>query len=470
MTSSMANRSPRWRRALRFLRDYPRSLAGRLALVLALGMVASAILALEASDSLRRATFRKDQTAAAFESARDIAQRFERDPSGTQKALNDNLVLGAHPVNPAWKMTKPDPDLSRKMTERLGRSAQIQTFDNRTCFEQFKRNPYAAGMNIDSLPDCWFVRYSNANGAERRYVVDLWPDRSFYGHDIGRPYVVLIIIAGALLGLLAASLAMAPLRRMEKSARAFSLEVDFEPIPVRGPSEVRAALETFNIAQERVREVIRERTQILASVTHDLQTPLTRLRLRLEQVEDEVLRDRLVADLAVTQQLVRDGLDLARSSEIREPWAVIDIDSVLSSTAEDAAEFGHRVVFTTGCSVQARVKPNALGRALGNLVDNAQKYGGSAELSCWRDNGDLVICVADRGPGLPEDELEQAFQPFRRLSSSKGSGTGIGLAIAQAQAKTFGAILTLRNRKSGGLSAEIRIPAKSVRTTGHAGR
>ncbi|WP_237714049.1 ATP-binding protein [Novosphingobium sp. Rr 2-17] len=445
-------------------------MAGRLALVLALGMAASAILALEASDRLQRANFRKEQAAAAFRSATDIAERFDRDPLGTKTALDENLVLGAHPVKSDWRMSGANPELSRELTSRLGFPAQIKTFDNRTCFAQFQRNRYAAGMNIDALPDCWFVRYVDKAGTERRYVVDLWPDRSFYQHNVGHPYVVLIIIAGALLGLLAASLAMAPLRRMEKSARAFSLEVDFEPIPVKGPSEVRAALETFNIAQERVREVIRERTQILASVTHDLQTPLTRLRLRLEQVEDEVLRDRLVADLAVTQQLVRDGLDLARSSEIREPWAVIDIDSVLSSAAEDAAEFGHRVVFTTGCGVQARVKPNALGRALGNLVDNAQKYGGSAELSCWRDNGDLVICVADRGPGLPDYELEQAFQPFRRLSSSKGSGTGIGLAIAQAQAKTFGAILTLRNRKNGGLSAEIRIPVKSVRTTGQAGR
>jgi signal transduction histidine kinase len=144
---------------------------------------------------------------------------------------------------------------------------------------------------------------------------------------------------------------------------------------------------------------------------------------------------------------------------------VIDIDSILSSVAEDAAEFGHRVAVTRDCGVQARVKPNALGRVLGNLVDNALKYGGSAELSCHRElagTGDLVICVADRGPGLPESELVMAFQPFRRLSSSKGNGTGIGLAIAQAQAGTFGAALTLRNRAGGGLAAEIRLPASAV--------
>jgi signal transduction histidine kinase len=226
---------------------------------------------------------------------------------------------------------------------------------------------------------------------------------------------------------------------------------------------VRAALETFNLAQERVREGLRERTQILASVTHDLQTPLTRLRLRLEQVEDEALRERLVADLAVTQQMVRDGLDLARSSEIREPWAVLDIDSILSSIAEDASEFGHHVAFTSESGVEARVKPNALARALGNLVDNALKYGGSAELSCLLEGPDLVIRVVDQGPGLPEDELALAFQPFRRLSSSKGNGTGIGLAIALAQVGTFGATLRLCNGTQGGLIAEIRIPGSAIR-------
>jgi signal transduction histidine kinase len=306
------------------------------------------------------------------------------------------------------------------------------------------------------------VRYRDATGIERRYVVDLWPDRGSKHPLVGPPYLELIIIAGALLGLLASSLATAPLRRMERAARAFSLVGDFEPIPVKGPSEVRAALETFNLAQERVREGLRERTQILASVTHDLQTPLTRLRLRLEQVEDEPLRDKLIADLAATQQMVRNGLDLARSSEMREAMSVMDIDSVLSSLAEDRSDIGEAVVFDQGCQVQARVKPIALTRVLDNLVDNAIKYGGSADLSCHRDRGDLVIAVADRGPGLSDHELAVAFQPFRRLSSGTGTGTGIGLAIAQAQAGTFGAAVTLHNRKGGGLVAQVRIPASGL--------
>jgi signal transduction histidine kinase len=347
----------------------------------------------------------------------------------------------------------------------LGHPAQVLPLTNEECFARFERFPHAAGMNTDPLPSCWVVRYretAGAAGVERRFAVDLWPERGSKHPLVGPPYLELIIIAGALLGLLASSLATAPLRRMERAARAFSLVGDFEPIPVKGPSEVRAALETFNLAQERVREGLRERTQILASVTHDLQTPLTRLRLRLEQVEDEPLRDKLIADLAATQQMVRNGLDLARSSEMREAMSVMDIDSVLSALAEDRSDIGEAVVFDQGCQVQARVKPIALTRVLDNLVDNAIKYGGSADLSCARDRGDLVIDVADRGPGLSDHELTVAFQPFRRLSSGTGNGTGIGLAIAQAQAGTFGAVVTLRNREGGGLVAQIRIPADSL--------
>jgi signal transduction histidine kinase len=447
---------------LQRLRNYPRSLAGRLTLVLSLGMAASALLALQASEALRDLGFRHEQVESAIRSAVDIAARYRTNPAQTDYSLRNGLVLGAHATPENWQGRAPDPTFSRRVSAALGYPAQVLPLTNEECFARFERFPHAAGMNTDPLPSCWVVRYRDATGIERRYVVDLWPDRGSKHPLVGPPYLELIIIAGALLGLLASSLATAPLRRMERAARAFSLVGDFEPIPVKGPSEVRAALETFNLAQERVREGLRERTQILASVTHDLQTPLTRLRLRLEQVEDEPLRDKLIADLAATQQMVRNGLDLARSSEMREAMSVMDIDSVLSSLAEDRSDIGEAVVFDQGCQVQARVKPIALTRVLDNLVDNAIKYGGSADLSCHRDRGDLVIAVADRGPGLSDHELAVAFQPFRRLSSGTGTGTGIGLAIAQAQAGTFGAAVTLHNRKGGGLVAQVRIPASGL--------
>jgi len=314
------------------------------------------------------------------------------------------------------------------------------------------------------LPDCWFVSFRDAHGVERRLAIDLVPLRVPHGSIVDPVYLVLIVVASLILSLLVSRFATTPLRRLARAARAFSVTVDPEPIPETGPREVRAALETFNVMQSRVREGFRERTQILAAVTHDLQTPLTRLRLRLEQVGDESLRERLISDLGVTQRLVRDGLELARSSESREPWSTVEIDSILSSVAEDAAEFGAKARFAGGCGARMRVKPNALARCLNNLVDNAIKYGGDAELACRRAAGDLVITVRDHGPGLPDEALRSVFEPFQRFTregTASPSGSGLGLAIARAQAETFGATLSLANATEGGLVAQIRIPTTS---------
>ncbi|MFT4057902.1 MAG: ATP-binding protein [Novosphingobium sp.] len=463
MTGGSASRSGFWGNVVRWLRAYPGSLAGRLTLILVIGMPAASLLALHASQVWKTHAFADRQHEAALQSVADIAKRYEAAPEQTHKWLSSGFIFGAHKAEAVVMRKGWDAALSRSISQRLGHAAKARRLPRRECFSNLVHYPPAAGMNTDPLPDCWLVQYFTAAGAERRFVIDLLPDPDRGQPPVGPPYLELIIVAGALLGLLTARIATAPLRRMEKAARQFSLAGDLEPIPVKGPSEVRAALETFNLAQSRVREGLRERTQILASVTHDLQTPLTRLRLRLEQVEDEVLRARLVADLAVTQQMVRDGLDLARSSEVREPWAVIDVDSVLSALAEDYAEVGRDVKFVEQRPVEARVKPNALGRALANLVDNALKYGGTAELRCMMEKGDLVIHVIDHGPGMPEDEIESAFQPFRRLSTSTGTGTGIGLTIAQAQVATFGGVVNLRNAPEGGLVAEIRVATEKAR-------
>jgi signal transduction histidine kinase len=315
-------------------------------------------------------------------------------------------------------------------------------------------------MGEQSIPDCWFVRFRDSHGVIRRVQIDRAPIHVPSNSTLEPIFLVMIMCASALLSVVVGRFATAPLRRLTQAARAFSVTIDPEPIPERGPSEVRAALQTFNIMQHRVRDGFRERTQILASIAHDLQTPLTRLRLRLEHVADEPLRNRLISDLAVMQQLVRGGLDLARSSESVEPWSVADIDSILSSVAEDAAEFGAAVRFVGGCGAQARIKPDALVRCLNNLVDNAVRYAGDAELACAFEGRDLVIEVRDHGPGIPESAIEEAMQPFRRLpgtTPTANGGTGIGLAIARAQAKTFGAALTLRNHPEGGLLATIRL-------------
>ena len=444
------------------LRAFTDSLTGRVVMILTGGVAAASIASLLVADFVRVSDFERARLEGVIASAADMSQRFASDPVHTAQLLEQHDIFGVSLAVAVPPDIRPDPYLEPLMIARLGREARpvAALIPREACFPDLDLAKRAAGIEEQTLPECWYVRFVDAGGVERRLAMDIASKKPPQNSMLDSVYPALVIAVSALLALLVARVATAPLRQLTEAARTFSVTADPEPIPEQGPSEVRAALRTFNIMQHRVRDGFRERTQILASIAHDLQTPLTRLRLRLEHVNDEALRARLIADMAVMQQLVRENLDLARSSESREPWSVVDIDSILSSIAEDAAEFGAAVRFTTGCGAHARIKPNALLRCLNNLVDNAIKYAGDAELSCRVEGHSIVIDVRDHGPGIPEPVLAEAQQPFSRAGRGAASavgGTGIGLTIARAQAQTLGASLELRNHPDGGLLASVRL-------------
>ena len=449
------------RTALAALRSLFDSLTGRMVLILTVGMAAASIASLLVADYARVHDFRHARYESVVDSASDLAQRFAHDPAQTLKLLHDHKIFSVGETVSPWPDVPPDPTLQRMLAERLGPKAEAQAklLPLKACFPNVDMTKRAAGILERTLPDCWFVQFRDDGGVVRRLEMAIASANLPRNSTLEPMYPAVIVLASALLALFVARVTTSPLRRLTLAAKAFSVTSDPDPIPEQGPMEVRMALQTFNMMQHRVRDGFRERTQILASIAHDLQTPLTRLRLRLDHVTDQALRERLFADLEVMQQLVRDGLDLARSVEIREPWLSADIDSILSSVAEDAAEFGADVHFVGGCGARARIKPNALVRCLNNLVDNAVKYGGGAELSSLRDGKCLLILVRDHGPGMPEAALEQAIQPFTRLAPPQGAreGTGIGLAIASTLARAFGAELTLSNHAAGGLLATVRL-------------
>jgi signal transduction histidine kinase len=445
-----------------YVRGFFGSLAGRIALLLTVGTAAAAILSLFAAEEAQKFDSARLRLEHAADSAADIAGRLRRNPVVTDRLLLEHRIWGARLATAGLAVTEPDPELTALLEQRFTADARPrgQEVPQAICFagDLIDQSQRAAGMVDAPRADCWLVQYADERGIERTLTIDLPrfpPSRSSTLDPI---YLLIVVAASAILSLLVARFATAPLRRLSRAAQAFSLSLDPEPIPERGPSEVQTALRTFNLMQRRVRDGFRERTHILAAISHDLQTPLTRLRLRLEQVADEALRDRLIADLAATQALVRDGLELARSSESREEWSIVDIDSLLASLAEDASEFGADVRFVEGCGASARVKPDGLTRCLSNLIDNAVKYGGGAELRSQRANGRMEISVRDHGPGIAPNRIEEMFEPFVRgeISRSRATGgTGIGLTIARAQAQTFGGVVRLENHPDGGLVAKL---------------
>nr|WP_316629023.1 HAMP domain-containing sensor histidine kinase [uncultured Brevundimonas sp.] len=186
------------------------------------------------------------------------------------------------------------------------------------------------------------------------------------------------------------------------------------------------------------------------------------MRLRIEKVDDADLRAQLVKDMAAMQHLVREGLDLARIETTVEDAVPVDLDALLSALCEDAADAGQPVVFVHGCGAVIRTRPQALRRCVTNLVDNAVRHGGDAQVSAVRHASDVRLTVRDHGPGVPGDQIPRLFEPFQRMDPSRSrdsGGSGLGLTIARRMAERAGARLTLTNADGGGLIAILAFHA-----------
>jgi signal transduction histidine kinase len=261
----------------------------------------------------------------------------------------------------------------------------------------------------------------------------------------------------------AVRLAVRPLGDFAAAAAALDPNTKTPPVPETGPVEVIKATRAFNAMRDRIAHYLEERVQILAAISHDLQTPITRMRLRADMADDTEDKRKLIKDLREIEQLVQDGIAYARSTHGRgEKPSRIDLSSFIDSVAYDYQDTGKEVTVLSNVSGTALTKPHALRRILTNFIDNALKFSGAAEITIERtENQALVITVSDRGSGIPDDKLAAAMQPFYRLEHSRNretGGTGLGLAIAQQLSVAIGATVRLYNREGGGLAAEVRIP------------
>lgn len=261
---------------------------------------------------------------------------------------------------------------------------------------------------------------------------------------------------------LAVRLAITPLLRLANAAETLDPNRNTARLQETGPTEVAYAATAFNAMRDRIASYLQERVQILAAISHDLQTPITRMRLRAELADNGPEKDRLIHDLCEIERLVREGVTYAKSAHgDTEKPARIDIRSFVESIAFDYQDTGKPVAVPYTVDAVAVTRPHALRRILTNLIDNALKFAGDAEIEIARtDEGQLRIAVLDRGPGIPAGEIDAVFQPFYRLERSRSrdtGGTGLGLAIAQQLAVAIDATLRLANRPGGGLTAEVTL-------------
>jgi signal transduction histidine kinase len=283
------------------------------------------------------------------------------------------------------------------------------------------------------------------------------------------PWLPIVLLGQLLLMILctwlAVRIAIRPLTRLAQAVE--TLDPNTHPVHLdeKGPTEVAHAAMAFNAMQARIAAYLKERMQLLAAISHDLQTPITRMKLRAELMDDCSEKDKLWNDLGEMEHLVREGVAYARSVHgATEESRRTDLDSFLDSLVFDYQDVGKDVQLSGKSETVIDTRPHALRRVLVNLTDNALKFAGAAELRVEsKPGGSLSVKVMDRGPGIAEDELAHVMEPFYRVENSRNrstGGTGLGLAIAQQLALALGGSLTLRNREGGGLCAELKLPTR----------
>ncbi len=280
----------------------------------------------------------------------------------------------------------------------------------------------------------------------------------------GRTFVLSFLLSAlgvAIVAVLMGRRISKPMRSLATAADRLGRGEEVDDLPEAGPLETRSTVRAFNLMRARLDRFVRDRTAMLAAISHDLRTPITSLRLHAEFVEDEETRTKIIAALDEMQRMTEDTLAFIREDMRQEGTRTVDLYALIDSMAADLADLGHEIAVLESGRVTIACRPVALRRAFRNLLENAGTYGVRARVRITRDGVQLRIVIEDEGPGVPEADLERVFEPFVRLDESRGrdtGGTGLGLAIARTIVRGHGGDIRLENREEGGLRATVTLP------------
>ncbi|KAF1044812.1 MAG: Osmolarity sensor protein EnvZ [Herbaspirillum frisingense] len=458
------------------MRDFLGSIGNRMFVLLLAGIVVAIVATTWLASNERKSTLRELRFQHLAERIEQIVQAVddippEQRPIVLQAAVNfgfeARLVDGLNDAVGANASTSPLVDI---LQARLGADRRIAVQRETECASPRRDDDHGEG-HMARRETCRVVYVSLHDKALMRLRLHQPSEppvlrvRGGPGGPYGLQYIVLFLVLIAILAYLVARMATRPIRQLAQAATQLGRDIDHPPLAEAGPTEIRQAAHAFNAMQARIRRQIQHRTHMLAAITHDLQTPLTRMRLRLEKVGDKELQQKLIDDLGVMHGMVREGLDLARSMDSSEKIQALDIDSLLDSVCADAADAGQDVTLEGATRAFVMAQPGALRRCLTNLVDNACKYGQLAKVSIALEQQKVAIRIRDQGPGIPDAELESVFEPFYRLETSRSrdtGGTGLGLTIALNIAENHHGQLRLRNLAEGGLEVLLELPVMAA--------
>ena len=353
--------------------------------------------------------------------------------------------------------------------DELGRELRADLGSN---YDITIQAPSAPAVDVIPIPSPFFD-LEDSNPTQSYDVVVRLPDRSNLIYrvtrvDPGAPLptslmlnVILLVVLLVIALYIAARGITRPLSRLVGAADNIGRGVRQPKLEEKGARELRHAARAFNSMQDRLHRYLDSRTRVLAAMSHDLKTPLTRLRLQVEtQIEDASLQARFGKELDEMESMVRGALGLFRGLNDEEPLEPVDINRLLETICGEFVEMDKSVTLEGRALRPFPGKPQALKRCVTNLVGNAVNFGARAHILV-RDGAQLEISVCDEGPGVPPEELEKVFEPFYRLESSRNrdtGGTGLGLSIARDVAQAHGGSVVLRNRPEGGLEARLTLP------------
>ena len=309
-------------------------------------------------------------------------------------------------------------------------------------------------------PDWFTASVALADGRWLNVAVDPPPGAPAWGPAFLAVFLLSALCIAAVAVFMGRRIAK-PMRGLAAAAGRLGRGEAVDELSEAGPEETRETVRAFNLMRARLDRYVRDRTAMLAAVSHDLRTPITSLRLHAEFVEDAETKAKILAALDEMQRMTEDALAFIREDMQREETRTVDLHALLDSIAADLAELGHDIAVADSERVLVACRPAALRRALRNLLENAAAYGSRATARIDRDDSELRIVIEDQGPGIPEADLERVFEPFVRLEASRSrdtGGSGLGLAIARSIVRGHGGDVVLANRAEGGLRATVVLP------------
>jgi signal transduction histidine kinase len=367
-------------------------------------------------------------------------------PAGSPSArILDDLDQGIPSTDAVWRLT-----------QTFGPDHRIRLFASDNARLDVPSLPGGAPL----LPPGYALAIGLPDGG---WLVDHAAQR-FWGLDpplLWTGWLTVLVLATAAISLIAARQLVTPIRRFADAIRLFGTHPKAEPMEEVGPAEFRAVIAAFNVMQDRIQKLMSHRTAMLAAISHDLRTPLTRIRLRGEFIQDPAQQERLFRDVDELQQMIDGALAFFRGDAQEERITSLDLPSIVQTIVDDFADQGVTIHYNGPTRMQLLGRPSALKRAIANVIENAVKYATPPEISLAADDRQAVITIRDAGPGIPEESLALVFSPFYRLEASRNrstGGVGLGLTAAQSIVREHGGEVTLCNRAGGGLDVRILLP------------